>query len=376
MRLSKLAIAIFALTIVFVALGYAIGDKLRVVGMRSGSTIGQTAPAGTPAAAVQRFYLSIQRRDWDAAYNFVGNKQDVDRETFFRDVRGADGDLRTLAALSDFDTQQLAKDGKEAKVRANLQWATAVGAFYESKDLKVVETSHGWQIEWVPSPDVRVPPQVVAVNYPRWDLIRPDSEGALANTKLGRPRLRITSQQALQEADNLIVFGEVVNEDPQPAFVDVKGVLSAAGGAVLGDEKAFDAISHELLPQQKTVFRIDFPGVRRDQVTNIKLDVSGSFIPAAGDPIVVLRNARLEPAEAGKKVLQGELLNQSGKAINIPQVLASFYDAAGNVVWVQHTYLNRALQPQTPATFAVKLPEQVSANVEKFNVRVNSYRLE
>jgi hypothetical protein len=368
--------AIFALTIVLVLLGYALGDKLKVVGMRTGSTIGQTAPAGTPAAAVQKFYTSIQRRDYDGAYSFVANKQDVDRDTFYRDVKGGNGDLRSLAQLSDFDTQQLAKDGDTAKVRANLQWATAVGAYYEARDLKVVNTKSGWQLEWDPQRQVSVPPQVVAVNYPRWDLIRPDSAGPLANTKLGTPQVRILSQQIAQDADNVIVFGEVVNEDTQPAFVAVKGVLVGDGGKVLGNENSFDAISHQLLPNEKSPFRIDFPGVSRDAVKNIKLTLNSSVIPASGDPIVQVKEAKLEPAEAGRKVLKGELLNQSGTPINIPEVLAAYYDGSGKIVWVDHTYMNRALEPQTPLAFAIKIPEQVAGNVNTYSVRVNSYRVD
>ena len=376
MRKTMIPAAIFILTIVFVLLGYALGDKLKVVGMRTGSTLGQTAPAGTPAGAVQKFYGSIQRRDYDAAYSFIANKQDVDRDAFFRDLKGTDGDLRTLAQLSDFDTQQLAKEGDEAKVRANLQWATAVGAYYESRDLKVVNTKSGWQLEWIPAKEVKVPPQVVAVNYPRWDLIRPDSAGPLANTKLGTPKVRIISQQVAQDADNFIVFGEVVNEDTQPAFVGVKGVLMGDGSKVLGDENSFDAVSHQLLPQERSPFRIDFPGVNRDAVKNIKLTLNSSVIPASGDPIVSVREAKLEPAEAGRKVLKGELLNGSGTAINIPEVLAAYYDAGGKIVWVNHTYMNRALQPQTPLQFALQIPEQVAGNVSTYSVRVNSYRVD
>jgi hypothetical protein len=376
MRKVTLPAAIFILTVIFVLLGYAVGDKLKVVGMRTGSTLGQTAPAGTPAAAVQKFYTSIQRRDYDAAYSFIANKQDVDRDTFYRDIKGSNGDLRSLAQLSDFDTQQLAKQDNEAKVRANLQWATAVGAYYEARDLKVLNTKSGWQIEWNPEKEVRVPPQVVAVNYPRWDLIRPDSAGPLANTKLGTPKVRILSQQISQDADNVIVFGEVVNDDTQPAFVGVKGVLIGDGGKMLGSENSFDAISHQLLPQQKTPFRIDFPGVSRDAVKNIKLTLDSSVIPASGDPIVSVQAAKLEPAEAGRKELKGELLNQSGTAINIPEVLAAYYDASGKIVWVNSTYMNRALEPQTPLPFVLKLPEQIAGNVSSYSVRVNSYRVD
>jgi hypothetical protein len=376
MRKYGLATAIFVLTIVFVILGYTVGDKLKVVYMRQGATVGHNAPAGTPAAAVQKFFTEIQRRDFDAAYNYVANKQDLDREDFIRDVRGSDGDLRTLAALSDFDTQQLATDGSTAKVRANLQWATAVGAFYESRDLKVVNGKRGWEVEWVAAQDIKVPPQVVAVNYPRWDLIRPDSAGPLANEKLGSAKVRMVSQQIAQDADNVIVFGEVVNEDSRPAYVNVKGELIGSDGKSLAKENTFDVISHKLLPGEKTPFRIDFLGVNRNQVANVKLDVASAVIPASGEPIVAVTNTRLEPAETGRKNLKGEIINQSGDAINIPEVLAAFYDSSGKIVWVNNTYLNRAAQPQTPLAFAMKIPEQVAGNVSDFSVRVNSYRLD
>lgn len=376
MRKSTIPAAIFILTVAFVVLGYALGDKLKVVYMRSGSTVGHNAPAGTPAAAVQKFYTEIQRRDFDSAYNYVANKQDVSREDFIRDVKGGDGDLRSLAALSDFDTSQVASDGNGAKVRANLQWATAVGAYYEARDLNVTNSKSGWQVEWIPAKDVKVPPQVVAVNYPRWDLIRPDAAGPLANMKLGTPKVRILSQQVAQDADNVVVFGEVINEDTRPAFVSVNGVLTGDGGKQLGNENSFDAISHQLLPKEKSPFRIDFPSVSRDQVKNIKLTLNSSVIPASGDPIVNVANAHLEPSEAGRKTLKGELVNQSGKAINIPQVLAAYYNAAGQIVWVNHTYLNRALQPQTPLAFTLRVPEQVAASVNTYSVRVNSYRVD
>lgn len=377
MRKYSLALAIFALTIVFVILGYTMRDKLKVVYMRQGaSTLSHNAPAGTPAAAVQQFYSEVQRRDFDSAYNYVANKQDVDRDTFVRDIRGSDGDLRSLAALSDFDTQQLSKDGSNAKVRANLQWATAVGAYYETRDLKVVNGKWGWQVEWKPEETVSVPPQVVAVNYPRWDLIRPDSAGPLANESLGKPKLRMISQQIAQDADSVIVFGEVANDDTRPAYVDVKGILVGKDGNDISKENSFDVISHTLLPGEKTPYRIDFPGVSRDQVANVKLNLDGAIVPASGDPIVTIQDAKLQPAAMGRKSLQAKLLNQSGDTINIPEVIAAYYGADGQILWVDNQYVNHAALPQTPLAFSMGVPEKVAGNVQSFSLRVNSYRLD
>jgi hypothetical protein len=38
--------------------------------------------------------------------------------------------------------------------------------------------------------------------------------------------------------------------------------------------------------------------------------------------------------------------------------------------------MNRALLPQTPLPFAMKIPEQIAGNVSSYNVRVNSYRVD
>jgi len=104
--------------------------------------------------------------------------------------------------------------------------------------------------------------------------------------------------------------------------------------------------------------------------------VSATVVPASGDPVVGLRSARLEDGEGGGKVFKGELLTQSGQVINIPQVLASFYDQSGKIVWVASTYLDRALMPQTPLAFSMKLPPEIAAQVRDFKVAVNTYRID
>ena len=36
----------------------------------------------------------------------------------------------------------------EALVRATLEYATAVGAFYDTRDLKVAKEGDSWKVEW------------------------------------------------------------------------------------------------------------------------------------------------------------------------------------------------------------------------------------
>ena len=41
----------------------------------------------------------------------------------------------------------------------------------------------------------------------------------------------------------------------------------------------------------------------------------------------------------GRKVLQGQLMNQSGQVVNISHAIATFYDKNGKVIWVSDGYV-------------------------------------
>ncbi len=58
----------------------------------------------------------------------------------------------------------------------DLEYATAVGAFYDTRDLKVVKEGDSWKVEWPVAKEAKVPPQVIQENYLRWDVITRGSE--------------------------------------------------------------------------------------------------------------------------------------------------------------------------------------------------------
>ena len=86
-------------------------------------------------------------------------------------------------------------------------------------------------------------------------------------------------------------------------------------------------------------------------------------------------NQKIETDSQGKSVLHGELLNQGGQTVNIPHVVASFYDNDGKVVWVSDGYVDRALLPQSSEAFAVEIPKSIAASVHNFHVVVNQFSL-
>jgi hypothetical protein len=89
--------------------------------------------------------------------------------------------------------------------------------------------------------------------------------------------------------------------------------------------------------------------------------------------VIGVLHQRIEKDARGRTVLTGELLNESGQSVNIPHVLATFYDNNGRVIWVSDGYLDQALLPQTPQPFAVDLRDDLAANVHDYRVTVNHY---
>ena len=66
-------------------------------------------------------------------------------------------------------------------------------------------------------------------------------------------------------------------------------------------------------------------------------------------------------------------MNQSGRPVNIAQVLAAYYDGSGKVIWVSDGYVDQALMPQVPVPFAVDIPNDIASRLKSYRVIVNHY---
>jgi hypothetical protein len=334
-----------------------------------------TAPASTPEGAVQSMLANVKSHDLKGAYSYVAPASSADFQTFQHDLLGRNGSLKTYSQLESVKTRVLHETDNEALVRTELEYSTAVGAFYDTRDLKVVKDNDVWKVNWPVEKEAAVPPQVIPVNYLRWDVIRRGAEDDWGAQDVERPRIRILSMNYTEREGGVIIMGEVENEDTVPAFVSVGAVLVGKNGQDMAQESSFDKISHVLLPKEVSPYRIDFPGVKLADLKSVRMKPDSMLVPASADPVIGVLHQRIEKDAKGRTVLKGELLNESGETVNIPHVLATFYDNNGRVIWVSDGYLDHALLPQTPQPFAVDLRDDLAANVHSYRVTTNQYSL-
>jgi len=369
-------ILILAATVVLIFLGLTQpANAGKTVGVASGATSILKTASSTPELAISNFLTELQHRDWNAGSVQLADASEVDPAQLARAVAGGDGSLRSLSSLESWEMAPLHETATDAKIRTTIHWSTPVGSIDETRDLQVTKSGDIWKVTWPPTQFAGSPAQVIPVNYLRWDLVTPTgAKDDWGGQNIDAPRVRILSMNAVDYQGRTVVMGEVVNEDTIPAFVNVNATLLNQNGQGLDDESSFDKIAHVLLPKQVSPYRIDFPSVALQNVKDVHMDVQVSLVPASADPTIGVMDEK-QITEDQRTSLRGTLLNESGRVVNVPHVIASFYDNNGKVIWVSDGYVQRALQPQTPEPFAIDIPREVAARVKNYHVVVNQYSI-
>jgi hypothetical protein len=359
-----LTVFIAAATVVLVIFSWFQSGGLNRRAMQMGST---------PEAAVMALMGQIQSHNYQAAYDSLDPGSNTDLASFTRDVAGSDGSLRTYSSLQSADASPLHADSDQATVRLRMTWSSAVGSLDDVRDVKVLRNGSTWRVVWPKESLPKVPPQVVSVNYLRWEVIGRDTSQSWGAQDVDSPKVRITSMNAVSRPGRVVIVGEVENEDTVPAYLNVNATLLKADGSAIDEENSFDLISHVLLPKQVSPYRIDFPGARMDAVKSVRMDARALLVPASADPVIAVTDQSVSKDALNRSVLKGELVNQSGRLVNIAQVLAAFYDASGKVIWVSDGYVDQALMPQVTVPFAVDIPDDIAGRLKDYRVVVNHY---
>jgi hypothetical protein len=366
-----LSILIFSATAVLIVIGtlHPVSAAAYYAGGR-----GLLRASSTPQAAVESLVADIRLHAWQNAYDSFANRAEFTEPEFVQDLTGSQLSLRTFATVDSFDVQPLHESTDNAEMTLKITWSTVVGPFETSRDLHLVRNADRWAVNWPIQKMPHVPPQVIPVNYLRWDVIYRGPGDDFGAQDVEAPHVRIVDMHPLNRAEGVVVMGELLNDDIVPAFVSVRATLLTRGGATIASEGSFDMISHTLLPKQVTPFLIDFPNVDLSQVGSIRMDPISVLVSASADPVIEILNQQYSSTPGGS--LTGQLSNQSGQTVNIAHVLSTFYDKEGQVVWVAGQYVDRALLPQSPVDFRVNVPEDLAKKVSSERTIVATYSSE
>jgi hypothetical protein len=362
-----LALTILVVTAILIAVG-TLWPIQTAIAMASPSS---SSNSSSPEGAAQGLLQEIRLRNWNAAYAALANKSEFPEIDFVRDLTGSYTSLRSYASLEGFDLSPLRSSADEARFRASLNWSSVVGTFQDVRELRVVKEGDRWQVLWPINREPKIPPQVIPVNYLRWDVIYRGAEDDWGAQDVESPHVRIVAMRPVDRGGGTIILGELLNEDVVPAFVTVKATLLAKDGSAIASEDSFENISHVLLPKQVTPFRIDFQKVRLSQVDNVRIEPSSTLVAASADPVIGIESQKLNPLPTTS--LSGQLVNQSGQVVSITHILGTFYDNRGQIIWVSDGYADRALLPQTPVAFSLPYPADLADKINNYRVVTSTF---
>lgn len=365
---ALLALLMAALTVVFLVIG-TLSPVPAAVYYAGGKNLLRASTSAQ--AAVDNLAVDLKQRAWENAYNSLANKAEFTEPQFVQDMTGNTLSLRTFADLENYEVQPLHATGDDAEMTLKLRWSTVVGPFETTRDLHVVRNGDHWAVDWPLVKIPSVPPQVIPVNYLRWDVIYRGPGDEWGAQDVQSPRIRIVDMHPVSRAEGVVVMGELLNEDIVPAYVSVSATLLRKDGSAIAREGAFDMIAHTLLPKQVTPFSIVFPNADISEVGAIHMDPQSVLVSASADPVVEIQNQKIDPGPGAS--LTGQLSNQSGQTVNIAHVLTTFYDKNGQLVWVAGQYVDRALLPQTPVDFTVPVPRDLTKQVSTERTIVANY---
>ena len=363
-----LAVSLSAATLGLIAVGtiWPIPSALYYAG---GQGI-RSAPS-TPEIAVRNLADDIKTHSWGQAYASLANKAKFTQAQFQHDLTGYYPSLRMYATLNHYDVRPLRETANSAEIRLNLYWSTVVGMSESTRDVQVVRNGDRWQAEWPLVKKPVVPPQVIPVNYLRWDVIYPGAGDDWGEQGVEAPQVRIIDMHPVQRAEGVVILGELLNDDVVPAYVSVNATLLSRDQKPIATEGSFDKIMHVLLPKQVTPFLINFPNAQLSEVASIRMRPFSTLVSASADPVIEIDSQHMNPVP--NPSLTGELVNQSGEIVNVAHVLGTFYNKNGQVVWVADEYLGRALLPQTPMPFKIQIPEDLGHEISSERTVVATY---
>jgi hypothetical protein len=327
--------------------------------------------SSTPEEAVENLGDEIRTQAWEKAYDSLANKAQFTEPEFVHDLTGYYPSLLTYTTLDKFEVRPLHSSANDAEVELKLHWATVVGSSATTRDLRVVKNGDRWEPEWPIVKEHPVPPQVIPVNYLRWDVIYRGAGDDWGAQDVEAPHVRIVDMHPVERADGVVILGELLNEDVVPAYVSVSATLLAKDQSPIATEGSFDKISHLLLPKQVTPFLIKFPNVPLSNVGSIRMTPMSALIAASADPVIEIENEQLHAAPGAS--LTGQLINQSGQIVNVAHVLGTFYDKTGHVVWVADEYIDQALLPATAVPLEIHIPQDLARNISSQRTVIATY---
>ncbi len=335
-----------------------------------------------PITIVQNYYDDLDFRRYGAAYDRLDPLTRPSIDQYLLQLSVVNGLVASYGKLNSVYVSIAKSQPDHLEVRVNAFWVTALSSYPTTDMLTMVKRQGQWYI--MPSSvDITVPPD----KFLRYPIVDWHAQGRSVVTTgttgfgdvLDRPQLQILSARLVKVGKTYSVVGELINTDVNPADVTVTALLFDKNHTILSTYNAQTGMIHKLLPKETTPFRVDFEGVAGTGLIDAST-LMGSFQPGLKTPLhlkapidsfqvyakavvtdhdlnrgVGEQDVSVKYEADGKPHLVGLLYNGSTSEATVPHLLVTYYNAQNEVMWVDSTFIEQAVEPEHTEAFDIAL---------------------
>ncbi len=336
-------------------------------------------------------FLSIDKKE--KAYNLLDAASKPSYDQFLLDLNVSDG-IRSSYAIYDslLLKNKIYFTKNKVKATYDLYLTTSVGTYIQTEEHDLTKINNSWSIVYK-SPEKKIPPDLfyskADLNFRGQGRRKIDTNHTRKEDILDRPEAYILNASLVKKDKNYFILGEIQNIDHIPSYLVVEGILKNKKDEIIAKYNCAELLKHRILPQEKTVFRIDFERISKEDLIAWNTDLVDAkykkyfseephsfevFLRTTMCDKIPYKNVGYDDLMFEANKLKANLVNTGTKDITIPQLLLAEYNNEDKIVWVSSMFLKSNIKAQKELDFSMDLDNneiKILQNANPDNLYVN-----
>jgi hypothetical protein len=335
----------------------------------------------TPEKVLSHYYNAIDFKDFDKAYTLLDQELAPEKEDYLRQISVSDGVLNSYSKMNSIDVEIIEQSGNTAKASVTIESITPLQMIDNTRIHYLTKKENQWYIQ--PSNiETDLPPSLyveqATIDFHLQGRRKVDSGQTYREDILRQPEVIVTQASLVEIESQYAIVGIIQNVDNLPADISILGSVYNNQNEKIASYNAMYIQKHVLLPQESSIFRIDFEDTAwksedSNKPTTFDPTITNQFAfddpPASFDVHLttnvsnanIYRSVSLNSVDIKEDKISGSLLNSGTKEITIPQLLIAYYDKNQKIKWAESVFLQSNIRQQRRITFETKITEPRSA---------------
>ncbi len=306
----------------------------------------------TPKHLLTNYFHALDFKKFEDAYQYLDPETRPEKDQYLLELSLEDGILASYAKLNSLNYSLEKLDENNIKTRVDIDWVTSLKSYSTNEDLELVKRKNKWYVKHKPY-EMKTPSdqlvKVAELDFKQQGRRRAEVDKTRLEDVLDRPEIFVSGGNLVKKDGKYSVVGEVLNLDNDPAYVTIEAELYDLNGLPVAKQSASEHLIQNLLPKERSAFRIDFDSIQNQNQLQMAIFVRSVVQDKYFYKYQGVQGLRIDSLSAN-----GEYHNNGTKEISIPYIMIPRF-VNDDLVWVDDFYLDKGIRPQRFKSFDLNL---------------------